>query len=50
MLVATRLCHIAATKWGTKRYLATELATELAPDIKASAISGVETQTEAAPI
>ena len=25
MLVAARLRHIAATKWGTRRYLATEL-------------------------
>ena len=25
MLVAARLRHIAATKWGTKRYLAAEL-------------------------
>ena len=46
MLVAARLRHIAAIKWGTRRYLTAELL----PGIEASAISCVEAQTEAAPI
>ena len=43
MLVAARLRHIAATKWGTKRYLTAELLA----DHEATTISRVITQTEA---
>ena len=37
MLAAARLRHIAATKWGTKRYLRMDLLLQTKPEAKAAA-------------
>ena len=49
MLVAARLRHVAATKWGTKRYLQMDRLAEIvaSPDRFALAAMGARSKTTA---